>query len=58
MNLVCKECGSDINLPNKKFDRRHGKTHKIVRCPNCFAKNYVPILERYSEKNVFDTFNE
>ena len=53
MNIVCKGCGADINVPNKKSQIRKScnKTHRIVVCKSCGGKNFVPIMMRYSENH-------
>ena len=47
MNIHCEKCNTDFILSNKKFAKRRGKTHKICWCPECGAKNFVPILLKY-----------
>jgi RNase P subunit RPR2 len=51
VNVSCDHCGVSFNHPTKKFTRRKGKTHKIVVCPSCSSKNFVPVIQKYSEKS-------
>jgi len=51
MNIECEQCGSEFTHSTKKFTKRHGKTHKIVVCPECGFKNLVPVIQRYSDKD-------
>ncbi len=48
MRVICERCGSDIDIPNKKFQKRKtsNKTHKLVICKSCGTKNFVSIFAR------------
>lgn len=50
MIVRCEGCGVDIPVPTKKFAKRKCKQYKIVLCKSCGAKNFMHILQRFSEK--------
>ena len=55
MQCQCDSCGETWHIPTKKFDRRSGKIHKMLVCPFCKTKNFIPILQRYTDKReIFD----
>ena len=50
MKILCDNCNEEFHIPTKNYNRRRGKIHKMLICPHCKGKNFIPILKGYHLK--------